>query len=130
KLLNKMQEKLLPIATKISNQKFLIALRDPFIGTMPVIIAGSLAILINAFLVDLPMEIGLTGITDAFQWLIRMNDLVFSGSLAVVSLLFVFTLGVNVAKIYNTDKLSSGLVSFAAFIISIGNSTTPSYSLE
>lgn len=129
-LLNKMQEKLLPIATKISNQKFLIALRDSFIGTMPVIMAGSIAILINAFLVDLPMEFGLTGITDAFQWLIRMNDLVFSGSLAVVSLLFVFTLGVNVAKIYNTDKLSSGLVSFAAFIISIGNSTTTSYSLE
>lgn len=125
-----MQNKLMPLATKISNQKFLIALRDSFIGTMPVIMAGSIAILINAFLVDLPMEFGFPGITEAFQWLINMNDLVFSGSLAVVSLLFVFTLGVNVAKIYDTDKLSSGLIAFAAFIISIGNSTTASFSLE
>ncbi|HLQ83716.1 MAG TPA: PTS transporter subunit EIIC [Pseudogracilibacillus sp.] len=130
KLLNSLQEKLLPIASKISNQKFLIALRNSFIGTMPVIMAGSIAILLNAFLVDLPMEFGLTGITDSFQWLININDLIFRGSLAVVSLLFIFALGVNVAKIYDTDKLSSGLVAFSAFIISIGNSATAEFSLE
>lgn len=36
-MLDKMQEKLSPIAMKVGNQKFLVALRDSFVGTMPVI---------------------------------------------------------------------------------------------
>lgn len=53
-MLDKMQEKLSPIAMKVGNQKFLVALRDSFVGTMPVIMTGSIALLLNAFLVDLP----------------------------------------------------------------------------
>lgn len=58
-----LQEKLTPIAAKIGNQKFLVALRDSFVGTMPVIMTGSVALLINAFLVDLPDQFHLTQIT-------------------------------------------------------------------
>ncbi|VJG10508.1 PTS system transporter subunit IIC [Streptococcus pneumoniae] len=39
-MLDKMQEKLSPIAMKVGNQKFLVALRDSFVGTMPVIMTG------------------------------------------------------------------------------------------
>lgn len=55
-MLDKMQEKLSPIAMKVGNQKFLVALRDSFVGTMPVIMTGSIALLLNAFLVDLPQQ--------------------------------------------------------------------------
>ena len=34
-LVDKWQARLMPIANKIGNQKFLVALRDSFIGTMP-----------------------------------------------------------------------------------------------
>lgn len=128
--MEKFQDKLLPIATKIANQKFLIALRNAFIGTMPVVMAGSIAILLNAFLVDFPMQFGFEGITESFQWLVDINNLIFSGSLAVVSLLFIFSLGVNVARVYKVDELSSGLVAFAAFILSIGNSMTINFDLN
>ena len=40
-LVDKWQARLMPIANKIGNQKFLVALRDYFIGTMPVIMTGS-----------------------------------------------------------------------------------------
>ncbi|HEU6757178.1 TPA: PTS sugar transporter subunit IIC, partial [Streptococcus pneumoniae] len=43
-MLDKMQEKLSPIAMKVGNQKFLVALRDSFVGTMPVIMTGSIAL--------------------------------------------------------------------------------------
>ncbi|VPF49159.1 PTS system transporter subunit IIC [Streptococcus pneumoniae] len=46
-MLDKMQEKLSPIAMKVGNQKFLVALRDSFVGTMPVIMTGSIALLLN-----------------------------------------------------------------------------------
>ena len=124
KLMEAIEKYLLPIATKISNQKFLVALRDSFIGTMPVVMTGSIALLLNAFLVDVPGQFGNTFIPETFKWVVDINNLIFKGSLAIVSLLFIFSLGVNVAKIYKTDTLSSGIISLAAFIIAIGNSIT------
>ncbi len=124
------QSKILPIATKIGNQRFLVALRDSFIGTMPVIMTGSIALLINAFLVDIPEQFNLQKITSTFQWWVDVNNLVFKGSISIVALLFIYCLGVNIAKIYKVDTLSSGLVALSAFIISIGDSLTSTYSLK
>lgn len=75
KFMDKFQEKLLPIATKIGNQKFLVALRDSFIGTMPVVMTGSIAILFNAFLVDFPEQFGWEFITNQIYsgWLILIT---------------------------------------------------------
>ena len=100
RLMDIMSERLLPIATKIGSQKHLVALRDSFIATMPVVMTGSIALLLNGFFVDFPAEFGWTGITDAFQyWLISINNLIFNG-LAIVSLVFIFALGYNIAKNY------------------------------
>lgn len=129
KIMDSIEKYLLPIATKISNLKFLIALRDSFISTMPVIMTGSIAVLLNAFLVDVPNQFGLTSIPETFKWLVDINNLIFKGSLAITSLLFIFALGFNIAKLYNTDKLSAGLVALSAFIISIGNSISKSINL-
>lgn len=129
KLMESIEKYLLPIASKISNQKFLIALRNAFIGTMPVIMTGSIALLLNAFLVDVPGQFGNTSIPETFSWIVDINNLIFKGSLAIVSLLFIFSLGVNVAKIYKTDTLSSGIVALSAFIIAISNSITKSVEL-
>ncbi|NSR80848.1 PTS sugar transporter subunit IIC, partial [Enterococcus faecalis] len=49
---------------------------------------------------------------------------------SIVSLLFIYCLGVNIAKIYKTDTLSSGLVALSSFIISISNSMTSTYNLS
>ena len=130
KIMNTIQNKVLPIATKIGNQRFLVALRDSFMGTMPVIMTGSVAILLNAFLVDFPMQFGYEKITDYFQWLVDINNLISKGSISIVSLLFIYCLGVNIAKIYKTDTLSSGLVALSSFIISISNSMTSTYNLS
>ena len=129
KLMEKIERYLLPVATKISNQKFLIALRDSFIGTMPVVMTGSIALLLNAFLVDVPDQFGNTSIPQMFSWVVDINNLIFKGSLAIVSLLFIFSLGVNIAKIYKTDTLSSGIVALSAFVIAIGNSITKTIQL-
>ena len=130
KIMNTIQNKVLPIATKIGNQRFLVALRDSFMGTMPVVMTGSIAILLNAFLVDLPAQFGYENITDYFQWIVDINNLISKGSISIVALLFIYCLGVNIAKIYKTDTVSSGLVALSSFIISIGNSMTSTYNLS
>ena len=130
KFIDFMSEKLLPIATKIGNQKHLVALRDAFISTMPITMTGSIAFLINAFLVDLPGQFGITWIPETFKWLVDINGLIFNGSLAVISLVFIFALGFNIAKGYEVDKLSGGLVAFSAFIISIGTSLVQTFDVS
>ena len=113
-----MSDKLMPIAMKVDTKKHLVALRDSFIATMPVVMTGSIALLINAFLVDFPSQFGWDGITKTFQWLVDINGLIFNGSLAIVSLVFIFALGYNIAKVYEVDKLSGGLVALSSFVIS------------
>lgn len=129
KFMNFMQEHILPIAVKIGEQRHLVALRNAFIGTMPVVMTGSIAVLLNAFLVDVPDQFRMTWITEKFQWFVDINNLIFQGSLAIVALLFVFSLGTNIAEIYNTERLSGGLIALAAFAISIGKSMTQSFTL-
>lgn len=129
KFMEMVQSNLLPIANKVGNQRFLVALRDSFIDTMPVVMTGSIALLANAFLVDIPEQFGLGQVTETFQWLVNINNLIFKGSISIVALLFIYCLGVNIAKIYKTDTLSAGLVALASFVISLGNSMTSTYKL-
>lgn len=112
-----MEEKFVPIAAKIGSQRHLVAIRDAFISIMPVTMAGSIAVLINAIVRDLPGKFGLTGITDAFSWLIGINGNVWWGTLATLSIMFAFAIGYQLAKAYDVDPLAGGLVSLAAFII-------------
>lgn len=42
-----MEKHFLPVASKIGNQRHLIAIRDAFAYTMPLMIVGAFAVLIN-----------------------------------------------------------------------------------
>lgn len=129
-LVDRWQERLMPIANKVGNQRFLVALRDSFIGTMPVIMAGSFALMINAFLADLPGQFGNTFIPQTFGWLIDINYILFKGSIPIVVFLFLFNFGVNIAKIYKVDTVSAGLVAVASYVITIANTVTQNFKLE
>jgi len=116
-----LERSIVPIAAKIGSQKHLVAIRDAFIGLMPVTMAGSFAVLLNVFLRDLPNEwwgAG-NGVTTAFAWLIGMNGHVWQGSLAIFAILFALSLGYNIAKAYDVDPLSGALVSLSAFIMGL-----------
>lgn len=132
KLLNgfiqSLERMILPVASKLASNKFLVALRDSFIATMPVVMVGSTAVLINALLRDIPGQFNLPWIPETFAWLININGLIWNGTLAIVGLLFIFSLGSNVAKLYEVDSLQGGLVAVAAFIQGIG--WAPSTAIE
>lgn len=58
KLTSWMEEHFVPIAIKIGSQKHLVAIRDAFISIMPITMAGSVAVLLNALVRDLPAKFG------------------------------------------------------------------------
>lgn len=120
---------ILPIAAKIGGQKHLVALRDAFIGTMPATMAGSIAVMINAIIRDLPKEFidGYDGTTiPVIKEIISINGFVWNGTIAIAGLIFAFSWGYNLAKAYNVNVLAGGIVSLAALIqgISFGPSNS------
>lgn len=113
---------LLPIAEKIGSQKQLVALRDAFIGIIPATMAGSIAVMLNAILRDLPPQFidGYDGSSiPVISQIIALNGYVWNGTLAIVGLLFVFSWGYNLAKVYNVNELAGGFVSTAGSIAGI-----------
>lgn len=112
----------LPLAGKIGGQKHLIALRDAFIGTLPATMAGSVAVMLNALLRDLPPQFfdGYDGNSiPVISEIIAVNGYVWNGTLAIAGLIFVFSWGYNIAKAYGVNELSGGIVSTAASIAGI-----------
>lgn len=124
-----MERYILPIAAKIGGQKHLVALRDAFIGTMPATMAGSIAVMINAIIRDLPGQFIDTwsadiaageGIFALISRMIAINGFVWNGTMAIAGLVFAFSWGYNLARAYKVNELAGGIVSFAAFIQGIG----------
>lgn len=106
-----MEEKFVPVAGRIGSQRHLAAIRDGFIGIMPIVLAGSFAVLLNNTLGNWIPVLG--------QILGPINGNVWWGTLAMLGLLVTFSVGYNLAKSYGLDGLSAGLVSVAAFITTL-----------
>lgn len=138
-----LERHILPIAAKIGSQKHLVALRDAFIGMLPVTMAGAIAVLLNAFVRDFPNEYiksgamflendpnGYTNVITRFcAPLISVNGYVWAGSLAIMAVVFSASLGYNVAKAYDVDRLAGALISLSAFIMGIPQSATTTLTL-
>ena len=110
---------ILPVATKMGSQKHLVALRDAFIGTMPATMAGSIAVMINAIIRDLPAQFidGYNGAEiPVLKQIIAVNGFVWNGTIAIAGLIFAFSWGYNLAKAYNVNVLAGGIVSLAALM--------------
>ncbi|HIZ70450.1 MAG TPA: PTS sugar transporter subunit IIC [Candidatus Atopostipes pullistercoris] len=117
-----LEKYMLPIASKMGAQKHLVALRDAFIGTLPATMAGSVAVMINAILRDLPPDFieGYDGTTiPVISQIITINGYVWNGTLAIAGLIFVFSWGYNLARAYKVNELAGGIVSTAASIAGI-----------
>ncbi|MFB1052178.1 PTS sugar transporter subunit IIC [Paraliobacillus sp. JSM ZJ581] len=105
-----LQEKLLPFASKLGNNKFLIAIRDGITMAMPLIIIGSLLMVIASFpvpgWVDFLGNIGVSG----YMW--KGVD----SSFGLIGLVASFGIAYSLTKQYKVDGVASGIVSLAAFI--------------
>lgn len=124
-----MEQHFLPVAAKIGSQRHLVAIRDAFIGIMPITMVGSVAVLLNVFFRDLPTEWGATGFVEAMSPLISINGNVWFGSIAILALVFVFSLGYNIAKSYNINPLAGGVVAFSSLIVTLPQTANFSYAL-
>lgn len=128
-----LEKYILPIAAKIGGEKHLVALRDAFIGTMPATMAGSIAVMINAIIRDLPGQF-IEGYDPSsipvISQIIGINGFVWNGTIAVAGLIFAFSFGFNLARAYGVNDLAGGIVSLAALIQGIAFSAPAAVQVE
>ncbi|MBO0475478.1 PTS sugar transporter subunit IIC [Vagococcus sp. DIV0080] len=105
-----LEEKMLPVAGKLSSNKFLVAIRDGITLTMPLIIIGSLFMVIASFPIpgweDWLGKVGVSG----YLW--KGVD----SSFGLIGLVASFGIAYSLTKQYGVDGVSSGIVSLSTFI--------------
>lgn len=103
-----------PIATKFSNQRHLVAIRDGFIAAMPLVIVGSLFVLINNVFLD--SNIGLLKDLGNFDKYKQIGLNVYYGTLGFLSIFVAFGVAYKLARGYKMDGLISGFVGVASVL--------------
>ena len=120
-------EKLLvPVATKLNSQRHICAIRDAFILTFPLTMAGALMVLLNnVLLAPNGFIANLLHLGDLIPNLSDYQAIfapVLKGSNDILAILIVFLIARNLAKIMGADDLLTGLTALSVFFIIYPNS--------
>lgn len=106
-----LEEKMLPIAAKLGANKVLIAIRDGITLSMPLIIIGSLFLVIASF----PIEAWTTWLTnigvDSYLW--KGVD----SSFGLMGLVASFGVAYSYARQHKVDGVSAGIIALSSFIV-------------
>ncbi|WP_062263427.1 PTS sugar transporter subunit IIC [Endozoicomonas arenosclerae] len=118
KVVQRVEQILLPIAARLANIKYLIAIRDGAVYAMPFLIVGSLILL----LLNLPL-------TDPANFMYSQwyTDLMaeykgdwlqpFYATMGMACLFISFGLGSSLGKLYGLPEITSGFLSLFAFLL-------------
>lgn len=125
--MNFMENKFVPVAARIGAQRHLVAIRDSFAAIMPLLIAGSMAVLINN------LQITKDGATDPYQVMMKnifgegfkaFGGNIWWGTFAVISVFIAFLVAYNLAKSYDAPPLQAGALSLAVYFLFIPQAIT------
>lgn len=110
---------------KIANQRHLRAVRDGIIATLPLIIVGSF-FLIVAF-PPLPATWGITEFLTSNAATILLP---YRMTMYIMSLYATFGIGASLAKSYDLDQVSGGILATIAFLLTFVPVNVPAEALE
>lgn len=103
---------IMPFAGRVAEQRHLQALRDGMVLTMPLIIIGSIFLI----LANLPFQAYTDFLADHPQ--LRASILYpYRGTFEIMALVATFGIAYRLAESYKVDPLASGAVSLAAFFV-------------
>lgn len=109
-----MNDKVLPIGVKIGGQRHLMSIRDGMAASIPLIIVGSIFLIITNFPIEGYTEF-VAGIFGA-GWADKLNYAV-DATFSIMALVCVFAISNSLALKYNVDGASAGIMALATFIL-------------
>lgn len=107
-IIEKITDKLMPIATRLGQNRYLAVLRDAFMLAFPLTMFGSIIVVIN----NLPFFSAETQET--------LNELLGNGqnaTMAIISVFVSFGIGYYLSRSYDEDPTFGGAISLASFLI-------------
>ena len=106
-------ENILQAADKLFQNRYIISIKKAFTVTLPVIILGSIASLIN----NMPIDIVHAGLSTPVGQVIRaVNGAIWLGSTAIMAILIAWTLGYYLGNTYKLNGTLSALTSVSAYL--------------
>ena len=106
-------ESILQAADRLFQNRYIISIKKAFTITLPVIILGSIASLIN----NMPIDIVQAGLSTPVGQVIRaVNGAIWLGSTAIMAILIAWTLGYYLANAYKLNGTLSALTSVSAYL--------------
>lgn len=116
KISNFFDEKLSTPMAKLAEQRHLRAIRDGIIATLPIIIVASMFLVIAFLPNSLPETWGITEFLAEYQFKILLP---YRMSMYIMTLYAVFGIGYSLAKSYDLDGLSGGILAELAYLLTI-----------
>ncbi|WP_046175519.1 PTS cellobiose transporter subunit IIC [Domibacillus indicus] len=114
KLTQFLEAKVMPVAGRIAGQRHLQALRDGLIATMPLMIIGSLFLIIGFLPINGYPEMMASIFGDG--WLDKLLYPV-GATFDIMALVAAFAIAYRLAEKYHVDPLSAGIISLVAFLL-------------
>ena len=105
---------MVPFFARLGSQRHLAAIRDGFISLVPLAIAGSFATLINNLPIDPYKDFMANVFGDTWT---SFGGNIWWGTFAIISIFLAFTVSYFLAKSYDSNALSAGLLSLSVFFI-------------
>lgn len=109
------EEKFVPVATRIANQRHILALRDGIVLAMPLLIVGSLFIIISDFPVE-AYQTFMAGIFGEgwgdFVW----NDVAVATT-SLISIVATFGIAKSLVESYDLDGTPAGIIALSSFFV-------------
>lgn len=112
KFMSVIEKFLLPIADKLNNNRYLTALRDSFMLALPLIMFGSIFVVIA----NLPYLNKIMG-TSAYTEFSSLLGPASNSTMSIMTLFVVFGLGYYISKSYKVEPVYGAAVAVAAFLI-------------
>lgn len=129
KVVDRLSEKMLPIVSKMSSQRHLLAIRDSFIVTMPLVMAASVMVLLNALIFS---NATVQRILDLSP-LAELASIVNNGTMSILAIIVCYNIGWNLATHYiqtgviddpSFSPVHAGILSTAVMFILVPLSST------
>jgi PTS system cellobiose-specific IIC component len=113
-VMNFLETKFVPVAARIGAQRHLVAVRDGFAAIMPLIIAGSLGVLLNNMGIQAYQDLMTSIFGDGWK---AFGGNIWWGTFAIMSLFIAFTVAYNLAKSYDLNPMSAAVLSFSTYFV-------------
>lgn len=116
-----MEKHIVPFATKLNEQRHIVAIRDAFMYTFPITMAASIVILINNLVFSkqgfIAQILFLPKFFPHLEDAQRLLNSVTNGTMNILSIFIAYLVARNLAKYFKADDMLVGLTGIAVFMI-------------